>query len=131
MEKRVNDLIADGERTKQAAEETARYTAIQNALREAGVQKVDLAFRAVRDDIRRNDAGDLVSLDGKPLGEAVAAFVKSNPEFLPARIAGGSGATHGQPGAPASNIDLNDIRPGMTKEQSAAAWAAVRSALQS
>ena len=61
----------------------------------------------------RTDAGDT------PLQEYLSAFVNENPEFLPARIAGGTGLT-ASPKAPASGretIDLERIRPGMSAEE--------------
>jgi hypothetical protein len=51
--------------------------------------------------------------------EYLTAFVNENPEFLPARIAGGAGMT-AAPKAPASGretIDLERIRPGMSAEE--------------
>ena len=55
----------------------------------------------------------------KSLKEFVSQFVNQNPEFLPARMSGGSGAAAGQrtsslPGGLA--IDLDRIRPGVSRE---------------
>ncbi|MNC97532.1 hypothetical protein D3C83_152220 [compost metagenome] len=45
-------------------------------------------------------------------------FVAENPELLPARLAGGSGASAGSKAAPTSvNVDLDKIRPGMSGEE--------------
>jgi len=54
-----------------------------------------------------------------PLKEYLTHFVGENPEFLPARIAGGSGimAAHKAPRESAENVDLEGIRPGMSPEQ--------------
>jgi hypothetical protein len=45
--------------------------------------------------------------------------VSENPEFLPARIPGGSGITAAQkaPRESAESVDIEGIRPGMSAEQ--------------
>ena len=48
--------------------------------------------------------------------EYLRQFVADNPEFLPARIAGGSGASNPVRGAAGSSIDLEKIGPGMSKD---------------
>ena len=56
---------------------------------------MDLAFRAVKDDIVRTEDGRLIAQDGqeqRPVQDFLRKFVEENPELLPARIAGGSGA---------------------------------------
>jgi hypothetical protein len=46
-------------------------------------------------------------------------FVGENPEFLPARISGGSGITaaHKAPREGNETVDVDGIRPGMSKEE--------------
>ena len=46
-------------------------------------------------------------------------FVNANPEFLPARISGGSGVTSGQKAPPAHTppVDLDRIKPGMSRDE--------------
>ncbi|MEI9972417.1 MAG: hypothetical protein WDO73_10400 [Ignavibacteriota bacterium] len=46
-------------------------------------------------------------------------FVNENPEFLPARISGGTGmtATHKAPNGGREAISLEQIRPGMSAEE--------------
>jgi hypothetical protein len=48
----------------------------------------------------------------------LGSFVSSNPEFLPARISGGSGipAAQKSPSGGSGSIDLDKIRPGMSPE---------------
>ncbi|MGA2598958.1 MAG: hypothetical protein ABSH09_18440, partial [Bryobacteraceae bacterium] len=86
-----------------------------------GVAKIDLAFRAVRGEIRRKDDGRLMATADQgemPLREYLAQFINENPELLPARIAGGSGMEPVQKAAPAERgIDLDKIRPGMDPEE--------------
>ena len=49
----------------------------------------------------------------------LSSFVAENPEFLPARIAGGSGmaTTLKAPPAPRETVDLDRIRPGMSTDE--------------
>ena len=102
------------------AEEADRNSQIRSELQRMGVSKLDLAFRAVKDEIVRAEDGRLHARgpESKSLQEYLAGFVQENPELLPARIAGGSGAqppsrsaTKHEPG-----IELDKIKPGMTKE---------------
>ncbi len=110
LERRVNDLIEENKRSRQIADEAERSAA----------GKVDLAFKAVKDDIARTDEGRLVARTESgevALKDYLTSFVTSNPEFLPARISGGSGmqATQKSPSGGGS-IDLDKIRPGMSPE---------------
>jgi hypothetical protein len=123
LERRLNELVAENGRSKKIAEEAERSSAIKTELHKLGVSKVELAFRAVRDGIVRTDDGRIVArADGGgevPVAEYLAAFVKDNPEFLPARIAGGTGmtGTSRAPGAGREPVDLERIRPGMSAEE--------------
>jgi hypothetical protein len=122
LERRLNELIAENSRSKQIAEEAERSSAIKTELHKLGVVKVDLAFRAVKDGIVRTEDGRIVArTEGGelPMADYLAAFVKENPEFLPARIAGGTGMTGTlrTPGAGREPVDLERIRPGMSAEE--------------
>ena len=121
LEKRVNELVEENRRSRKAAEELERTSAIRTELQRLGVAKVDLAFKAVRDDIVRTEDGRLVVKNEQGelgLRDYLSGFVSENPEFLPARISGGSGVMPGQktPGSSGS-VDLDKIRPGMSKEE--------------
>src|SRR5260370_5401885 len=122
LEKRLNELVEENKRSRHAAAEAERGAAIRAELQRLGVAKVDLAYKAVQDAISRTDDGRLVAKTDS--GEAamkdyLSGFVADNPEFLPARIAGGSGVTSGQKSGSAASdpIDLDKIRPGMSKEE--------------
>jgi hypothetical protein len=122
LEHRVNELIQENERSRKQAEEAERSASIRAELQRLGVAKVDLAFKAVKEDIYRTEDGRLVGRGEQgetSLKEYLSQFVRENPEFLPARIAGGSGATAGQrtPAASAGSLDLERIRPGMSGEE--------------
>ena len=117
LERKLNEVVEENQRARQRAEEAERSSAIRNELQRLGVSKVDLAYKAVKDEIVRNEQGTLVSREGgdSDLREYLTKFVKENPELLPARVSGGSGATLGQRQDTASGgpIDLDRIKPGM------------------
>jgi hypothetical protein len=120
LEKRLNELVDENRRSRAQTEEMERSSGIRNELQRLGVTKVDLAYRAVKEDIQRTNDGRLVAkTDQGELGlrEYLTGFLGENPELLPGRIQGGSGAGSGNK-APltASTIDLDKIRPGMSAE---------------
>lgn len=120
LEKRLNELVEENARSKKIAEEAERSSAIRAELQRLGVAKVDLAFKAVQDGIVRGEDGRFVGRgDSGEVGmkEYLGDFVSQNPEFLPARIAGGSGVTAGQKTATRETVDLDQIRPGMSREE--------------
>ncbi len=120
LERRVNELIAENERSRRVAEEAERSAAIRDELRRLGVAKVELGYRAVKDDIYRTEDGRLVARteDGEMgLREYLAKFTQENPELLPARIPGGSGAASASDGLEEPPISLDAIKPGMDPEQ--------------
>jgi hypothetical protein len=121
LETRLNQLVDENRRAREAAEEADRNSQIRNELQKLGVAKVDLAFRAVREDIVRSDDGRLMAkgAENKSLQDYLSNFVQENPELLPARIAGGSGAQPtGKSGSNAqSTVTFDQIRPDMGKEQ--------------
>jgi hypothetical protein len=121
LESRLNQLVEENRSARAAAEEADRSSQIRSELQRLGVAKVDLAFRAVKDDIVRGEDGRLQARgpEAKAMPDYLAGFVQENPEFLPARIAGGSGVQTGSrkpvQGGPAS-IEIEKIRPGMKQE---------------
>ncbi len=123
LEKRMNELVEENKRSRAMADEAQRNSSIRAELQKLGVTKVDLAFKAVQDDIVRTEDGRLMARGDngeQSVGEYLSAFVRENPEFLPARIAGGTGMTGTQKAsAPASNnaVDLDKIGPSMSKEE--------------
>ena len=122
LERRMNELVAENQRSRKAAEEAERSSTIRAELQRLGVSKVDLAFRAVQDGIVRSEEGRLVAKGESgeiPMKEYLTNFVNDNPEFLPARISGGTGmtATHKAPGGGRDAVSLEQIRPGMSAEE--------------
>ncbi|MEO8026322.1 MAG: hypothetical protein ABI823_07600 [Bryobacteraceae bacterium] len=115
LEQRIQELT-------QRTEEAERSASVRAELQRLGVAKIDLAYRAVRDDVFRSEEGHLMARNeqgGLGLKEYLAQFVEANPEFLPARIAGGSGSQANQrPAGPGSGgVDLDRIKPGMSGEE--------------
>jgi hypothetical protein len=122
LEKRLNELVEENQRSRQMAAEAERGAAIRSELQRLGVAKVDLAYRAVQDAITRAEDGRLIARNDSgdvPVKEYLAGFVAENPEFLPARISGGSGVTSSQRAISGGGeaIDLDKIRPGMSREE--------------
>jgi hypothetical protein len=121
LERRVDELIHENQRSRELAEEASRGASIRGELQRLGVAKVDLAYRAVKDDIQRSEDGRLTARGTQgelPLREYLTQFVQENPELLPARIAGGSGMGSGPKTAPnVGGFDLDKIRPGMSAEE--------------
>ncbi|MGA2328554.1 MAG: hypothetical protein ABSH05_19945 [Bryobacteraceae bacterium] len=123
LERRLNELVEENKRSRQQAEEAERAATVRAELQRMGVAKVDVAFKAIKDDIYRAEDGRLLARgEGGEvsLKEYVSHFLNENPEFLPARIAGGSGAVsaHKPPAASGGAVDLDKIRPGMSAEES-------------
>ena len=122
LERRLNEVVAENQRSRKAAEEAERSSAVRAELQRLGVAKIDLAYRAVQDGIVRAEDGRLVAHGDEgemPVKEYLTAFVKENPEFLPARIPGGSGmtATLKAPTGGGGSVTLDRIRPGMSPEE--------------
>lgn len=119
LERRVNELVDENRRTRQIADEAERSSTIRGELQKLGVSKVDIAYRAVQSDIFRHEDGRLLARGGQgevPAGDYLRQFVAENPEFLPSRIAGGSGMTNTQRGQVTNGIDIEKIGPNMSKE---------------
>jgi hypothetical protein len=118
LEQRVKELIDENTKSRARADEAERSSTVRAELQRQGVAKLDLAYRAIRDEISRSEDGRLVARDGEDLREYVTQFVTENPELLPARVSGGSGAVAGQKGGSVDGgVDLDRIRPGMSAEE--------------
>jgi hypothetical protein len=122
LERRLNEVVTENKRSRQIAEEADRGSTVRAELQRLGVAKIDLAFKVVKDGISRAEDGRLVAKgeNGEmPLKDYLMAFVSENPEFLPARIAGGTGmtATYKAPLESRETVSIEQIRPGMSKEE--------------
>ena len=122
LERRLNELVAENKRSRQIADEAERSSAVRAELQRLGVAKIDLAYKAVQDGVSRAEDGRLVAHGESghvPLKDYLAAFVSENPEFLPTRIAGGSGIVAAVKAPPETRepVTLEQIRPGMSVEE--------------
>ena len=122
LERRLNEVVAESQRSRKIADEAERSSSVRSELQRLGVAKIDLAFKAVQDGIVRTEDGRLIARNESgevPVKEYLAAFVNENPEFLPARIPGGTGmtATLKAPASGSDVVTLDRIRPGMTAEE--------------
>ena len=112
----VLDELAEERRRREGlekrVEEAERGSAIRAELQKLGVAKLELAYKAVKDEVPR-EAGEMKAFLEK--------FVGENPELLPARMAGGSGASSGARGSGSGGtsgvVDIDRIRPGMSAEE--------------
>lgn len=122
LERRLNEMAEQNRRSQKMAEEAERGAAVRAELQRLGVAKIDLAFKAVQDGIQRGPDGRFVARGESgevPIKEYLTAFVNENPEFLPARIAGGTGMTSTlkTPQTGGEGISIERIRPGMNAEE--------------
>lgn len=126
LERQLNQIATENRMRREEADETERLNVIREGLEERGVKKTRLALRLVKEDISRGDDGQLFGeMDGRRLSldDYLDSFVGENPEFLPPRISGGSGATAaGSRELSQSGFELESIRPGMSRDESRAAW---------
>ena len=52
LERRLNEVVEENKRSRKAADEAERSSAVRAELQRLGVAKVDLAFKAVQDGVR-------------------------------------------------------------------------------
>lgn len=119
LERRLNELVEENKKSRQAAEEAHRGAAIRAELQRLGVAKVDLAYKVVQENIARGEDGQLVArTEAGPtsMKEFLSAFVGENPEFMPARISGGAGLGPAQKTGAREGFDIEKIGPGMSAE---------------
>lgn len=122
LEKRLNEVVEESKRNRKIAEEAQRTSTIRTELQQLGVTKLELAYKAVQDGIYRTEDGRFVAKGEAgevPAKEYLSGFVQENPEFLPARISGGSGFTGNQktPVNSPPPVDIDRIHPGMDKAE--------------
>src|SRR5579864_6736051 len=61
LERRVNELVEENRRSRQVADEAERSSAIRAELQKLGVAKIDLAYRAVQNEIIRCEDGRILA----------------------------------------------------------------------
>lgn len=122
LERRLNEVVEENKRSRKVADEAERSSSVRAELQRLGVAKIDLAFKAVQDGVTRGEDGRFVARGESgevSLKEYLSCFVSENPEFLPARISGGSGiiTNHKAPPSVSDAITLDRIKPGMSAEE--------------
>ena len=120
LERRLNQMAEENTRSRDIADQAERSSKIRGELQSLGVTKIDLAFKAVQEDIQRTEDGRFMAkTEAGEVGmrEYLNNFVHENPEFLPARIPGGTGLTAGSRVTQGKGaIDTDMISPRMTNE---------------
>ena len=119
LESRLSEMEESNRRARAERDEMERQTAIRGELQRLGVAKADLAFKAVQSDLTRQADGRITAKHGGDeleMRDYLSKFVAENPELLPARISGGSGATP-QRTAGTGGIDIERIKPGMSEDE--------------
>jgi len=132
LAKQVEESERKQQETAAKAEQSERFSSIRTALQNAGAnpKKIELAFRAVKDDVVRAEDGALIvknvgkDKEDQPLDVFVAGFLKDNPEFLPPRGVAGSGAERSEQHRQ-GEVDADSIKPGMSDKDQASAAAAI------
>lgn len=132
--RKLNEKWEAAERKATEAEERSKAEKLRVTLREelgkAGVdpKKTDAAMRIFSPDVRYSEDGEIIAgSDDAPLAAYLESVIGDYEYLLPPKQAGGAGASAGSKRGVA--IDIGDIKPGMTKEQEAAALAEIRRAL--
>lgn len=129
MQAKQAKLEAEAEARAKAAQEKERVAAIRSELskHQLNPDSVDDAFRFFRDEVKFNEAGELVAGEEEtPLSDFVKGTVEKKTTWLPPRNVGGAGAESGKGGKPAKPVDLADIKPGMSPEDRARVYEAIK-----
>jgi hypothetical protein len=115
LEQQLEELRRSAEEYRTRAEAAEKAATVREELRKRGVTNVELAYRAIREDLTRGESGDIraKTAGGEvALAEYLGQFLQSNPELMPARRLGGAGSSGGAEGESAG-LDMDSIRPGM------------------
>lgn len=125
MERQLRDLVEENRRAKERAEQVETASFIKGELQKLGVNKVELAFKAIKDDVQKDSSGLYSARSAKgtqSLEEYLRSFVEENPELLPARnVTGTGGQSSGRRANTQVGLELESIRPGMSQDELAKA----------
>ena len=116
LQRQLDELTNERNVLKSRTDDAERNLAVRGELQRLGVRNVELAYRAVKDEIRRGEDGHFKGAGGEELAAFLSKFTRENPELLPARVAGGSGASAPEKVA-TGTLDLDKLRPGMNPEE--------------
>jgi hypothetical protein len=121
-------------KTNAQAEEKERHAAIRASLGDFQFASDDAredAFRALRDEVKRGEDGELYGGDFVPAKDFIKARMATKTHLLAPKQIDSSGARQntGMPGG--RQVQVEDIKPGMDTKTRDAAWAAVQAAAAS
>jgi hypothetical protein len=121
MERQLRELVEENRRAKEKAEQVETASFIKSELHKLGVTKIDLAFKAIKDDVQKDATGRYSARGSKgaqPLEEYLKSFIEENPELLPARnVPGTGGHAVSRRSSTHPGLELESIRPGMSQEE--------------
>lgn len=135
--KRQESAISNLTQAKDAAERQARETAKASYVREslagfnfATPSAASTAFELVKNHVKEQEDGGYIAGD-LPVADFVKDFLqREHPYLLKATDMRGSGASGSTGSTAGKAFDINQIRPGMTKEERAAAVAHIANSYQ-
>jgi hypothetical protein len=136
--KRQETAIKDLATAKEAAEKQARETAKASHVREslagfnfATPSAANTAFELVRGQVKEQEDGGYIAGDNLPVADFIKDFLqREHPYLLKATESRGSGATGSMGSGGGKPFDINQIRPGMTKEERALAVSKIADSYQ-
>ena len=123
LETRLNVLVEENRKARVIAEEVDKSSQIRSELQRLGVAKVDLAFRAVKDEIARAEDGRLVARDGQEQRKSAGLPAKVRRRKSGTASGANSGrdrrTDHCRNSVPSSSgaVTLDKIKPGMNKDE--------------
>jgi len=115
----------DAEARAEKADKAAKLNAALGKQDLHGSDAYNAAFKIFEGEVKKDDEGNWTGPDGSPLDVYIdKQLSEKHTYFLKPRDVGGAGAS-GSGRRKESSIQYEDIKPGMTKEQRAAAYARV------
>jgi hypothetical protein len=119
----------ESKQTKMRGEERERHGAIRASLGDFNFASDDAredAFRALRDEVKRGEDGELYGGDFVPVKDFIKTRMASKTHLLAAKQVDSAGARANAGMAGGRSVQLEDIKMGMKPETREAAWATVR-----
>lgn len=134
--KTANDLVATEKTAREAAEKKSRDTAKESAIREslgqftfASTDAAEDAFTLLQGKVDWDEQGNLIA-EGLPVKDFVTNYIpEKKSHLLQVLNKGGSGAQPGIGRQSFTKVDMDDIKPGMTLEQTQRSVTAILNAI--
>jgi hypothetical protein len=115
MREELNSTRRELERVRIEKVAQGREMFLREQIRSLGVRNIELAFRAVREEIEMDGDGEWIAMvkgAKVPAVQFLKSFINQNPELIPARMISGAGAPS-RSDEFRDECDLDQIRPGM------------------